>query len=302
MQNPNLRPDLPGVVLDDDEPDLLELVTVIAEHIKLLVLGPLFVGLMALGYTYTQTPVFTARTTIIPPTSQSAGAAAAILGQLGGLGGLGSIVAGGAGAPGGKHMAYLNSDLLRDHVIRQFDLQKRWGHIHISQTRSQLRGAIEISDDKKTSLINIQYTDSDPKFAAELVNAYVAALSQVLGEAAIVEARERREFLEKQLAEAMKKSYQSPQVRDAVIQGLIQQAEASRLAERQQNPNITQVDKAEAPIMRSGPKRTQTAVIATLSTLALLVVFVFIRYAILSARAKPESAEKLKRIRRVFGR
>jgi uncharacterized protein involved in exopolysaccharide biosynthesis len=302
MQNPHLKPDLPGVALDDDEPDLLELVTVIAEHLKLLVLGPLVVGLIALGYTYTQTPVFTVRTTIIPPTSQSAGATAAILGPLGGLGGLGSLVAGGAGALGGKHMAYLNSDLLRDQVIRQFDLQKRWGHAHISQTRSQLRNAIEISDDKKTSLINIQYTDSDPKFAAELVNAYVAALSQVLGEAAIVEARERREFLEKQLAEAMKKSYQSPQVRDAVIQGLIQQAEASRLAERQQNPNITQVDKAEAPIMRSGPKRTQTAVIATLSTLALLVVLVFIRYAILSARAKPESAEKLKRIRRVFGR
>jgi uncharacterized protein involved in exopolysaccharide biosynthesis len=302
MQNPNFRPDFPGVVLDDDEPDLLELVTVIAEHIKLLVLGPLVVGLVALGYTYTQTPVFTARTTIIPPTSQPAGAAAAILGQLGGMGGLGSLVAGGAGAPGGKHMAYLNSDLLRDQVIRQFDLQKRWGHAHISQTRYILSKSIEILEDKKIGLIEVAFTDANAKFAAELVNAYVAALSQVLGEAAIVEARERREFLEKQLAEAMKKSYQSPQVRDAVIQGLIQQAEASRLAERQQNPNITQVDKAEAPIIRSGPKRTQTAVIATLATLALLVVLVFIRYVILSALAKPESAEKLKRIRRVFGR
>lgn len=302
MQHPNFRPDLPGVVLDDDEPDLLELVTVIAEHLKLLVLGPLVVGLIALGYTYTQTPVFTARTTIIPPTSQSAGAAAAILGQFGGLVGPGSLIAGGVSAPGGKHMAYLNSDLLRDQVIRQFDLQKRWGHAHISQTRYLLSESIEILEDKKTGLIKVEFTDADANFAAELLNAYIAALSQVLGEAAIVEARERREFLEKQLAEAMKKSYQSPQVRDVVIQGLIQQAEASRLAERQQNPSITQVDKAEAPIIRSGPKRASTAVIATLSTLALLVVLVFIRYAILSSRAKPESAEKLKRIRRVFGR
>ena len=301
MQNPNLRPELPGQSFDDDEPDLLELVTVIAENLKLLILGPLVVGLMALGYTYTQTPVFTARTTIIPPSSQAAGAAAAILGQLGGLGGLGGLVAGGAGAPGGKHMAYLNSDLLRDQVIRQFDLQKRWGHSHISQSRSAL-GGVEFVEDKKTGLLIIQFTDPDPKFAADLVNAYVVALGQVLGEVAIVEARERREFLEKQLVEAMKKSYQSPQVRDAVIQGLIQQAEASRMAERQQNPNITQVDKAETPIMRSGPKRTKTVVIATLSTAAILLVFVFIRYAILSARARPESAAKLDRIRRIFSR
>jgi uncharacterized protein involved in exopolysaccharide biosynthesis len=302
MQNPNLRPELPGQSFDDDEPDLLELVAVIAENLKLLILGPLVVGLMALGYTYTQTPVFTARTTIIPPSSQAAGAAAAILGQLGGLGGLGGLVAGGAGAPGGKHMAYLNSDLLRDQVIRQFDLQKRWGHSHISQSREALRNAVEIIDDKKTGLMNVQFTDRDPKFAADLVNAYVAALGQVLGEVAIVEARERREFLEKQLVEAMKKSYQSPQVRDAVIQGLIQQAEASRLAERQQSPNVTQVDKAEAPIMRSGPKRTKTAVIATLSTAVILLVFVFVRYAVLSARARPESAAKLDRIRCIFGR
>jgi uncharacterized protein involved in exopolysaccharide biosynthesis len=301
MQNPNLRPELPSQSFDDDEPDLLELVAVIAENLKLLILGPLVVGLMALGYTYTQTPVFTARTTIIPPSSQAAGAAATILGQLGGLGGLGGLVVGGAGASGSKHMAYLNSNLLKDQIIRQFDLQKRWGHSHIGQSRSAL-GGVEFIEDKKTSLLSIEFTDPDPRFAADIVNAYVAALSQVLGEVAIVEARERREFLEKQLIEAMKKSYQSPQVRDAVIQGLIQQAEASRLAERQQNPNITQIDKAEPPSMRSGPKRTKTAVIATLSTAVLLLVFVFVRYAILSAKAKPESAEKLKRIRRVFGR
>jgi len=255
-----------------------------------------------LGYTYTQTPVFTARTTIIPPSSQAAGAAAAILGQLGGLGGLGGLVAGGAGAPGGKHMAYLNSDLLRDQVIRQFDLQKRWGHSHISQSREALKDAVEIIDDKKTGLVSVQFTDPDPKFAADLVNAYLAALNRLLGELAIVEARERREFLEKQVSEALKKTYQSPQVRDAVIQGLIQQAEASRLAERQQSPNITQVDKAEAPIMRSGPKRAKTAVIATLSTAVILLVFVFVRYAVLSARARPESAAKLDRIRRIFSR
>lgn len=298
MPTPEQRPIFLGPDTDDDEPDLLDLLLVIVENLKLLILGPILVGLVALGYTYTMVPVYTARTTIIPPSAQAAGGAAAILGQLGALGGL---VGAGAGAQGGKHMAYLHSDLLRDEIIRQFDLQKRWGHQHISQSRNALNG-IEIKDDKKSGLISIEFTDSDPKFAADLVNAYVVALSRLLGEAAIVEARDRREFLERQISEAMKKSYQSAQVRDAVIQGLIQQAEASRLAEQQPNPNITQIDKAEPPVLRSGPKRTLTAVIAALSTGALLLVFVFLRYAIASSQSKPESAEKLKRIRRVFGR
>lgn len=298
MQTPDQRPVFLAPDSDDDEPDLLDLLLVIVENLKLLILGPVLVGLVALGYTYTMVPVFTARTTIVPPSQQPLGGASALLGQLGGLGGL---IGGGVSAQGGKHMAYLNSDLLRDEIIKQFDLQKRWGHQHISQSRNALSG-IEIKDDKKSGLISIEFTDPDPKFAADLVNAYVAGLSRLLGESAIVEARDRREFLERQISEAMKKSYQSPQVRDAVIQGLIQQAEASRLAEQQPNPNITQIDKAEPPVFRSGPKRTKTAVIAALSTAALLLVFVFVRYAITSAQTKPESAEKLKRIRRVFGR
>lgn len=302
MPTPEQRPIFLGPDTDDDEPDLLDLLLVIVENLKLLILGPILVGLVALGYTYTMVPVYTARTTIIPPSAQAAGGAAAILGQLGGLGALGGLVGGGAGMPGGKHMAYLNSDLLRDEIIRQFELQKRWGHQHISQSREVLSKSIAVLDDKKSGLISVEYTDSDPKFAADLVNAYVVALSRLLGEAAIVEARDRREFLERQISEAMKKSYQSAQVRDAVIQGLIQQAEASRLAEQQPNPNITQIDKAEPPVFRSGPKRTLTAVIAALSTGALLLVFVFLRYAIASSQSKPESAEKLKRIRRVFGR
>jgi len=288
---------------DEDEISLLDLLLVVSENIKLLVLGPIFTGVVALGYsTFQMTPVFTAKTTVIPPSTQGSGsgAAAAILGQLGGLGGLGGLV-GGAIANQGKHMAYLDSDLLRDEIIQKFGLQKRWEHKFLTQTRSTLKAAVKIKDDKKTGLITLEFEDKDPKFAADLVNAYVAVLSRLLGEAAIEDARLRREFLERQITEATRKSYQSPQVRDAVIQGLVREFETTRLAEQQPNPNIVQVDVAKAPELKSGPKHALISVITSLATGFALLLFVFIRQAMRNAGQDPESAGKLARIRSAFG-
>lgn len=284
---------------DEDEISLLDLLLVIAENIKLLIIGPIVAGLAALGFAFNMTPVYTAKTTIIPPAVQGSagGNTAAILGQLGGLGGL----VGGALPASGRHMAYLNSDLLRDEIIQKFDLQKRWKHKYLTQTRQALKNAMVINDDKKTGLVTIEFTNKDPEFAAEVTNAYVAVLSRLLGEAAIEAARARREFLEKQIVEATRKSYQSPQVREAVIQGLVREFETTRLAEQQPNPNIVQVDVAKAPELKSGPKRALIAVIASLAAGFLLLLFVFIRRAMANASQDPESAEKLGRIRRAFG-
>lgn len=283
---------------DEDEISLLDLALVISENIKLLIIGPIVAGLVALGIGFAMTPVFTAQTTVIPPSSAGGGGtAAALLGQLGGLGGL----VGGALPASGKHMAYLNSDLLRDQIIRKFDLQKRWENEFITQTRKQLEDTVKIADDKKTGLITIEFTDADPQFAADVVNEYVVVLSRLLGEAALEDARERREFLEKQIAEATKKSYQSPAVREAIIQNLIRQFETARIEEQQPNPNIVQVDIAKAPELKSGPKKALMAVITSLATGFLLLLFVFIRSAMRNAGQDPESAEKLGRIKRAFG-
>ncbi len=198
-------------------------------------------------------------------------------------------------------MAYLNSDLLRDQIIQKFDLQKRWAHKSITQTRAALAGGLVIKEDKKAGIMILEYTDADPKFAAELLNAYVEVLGKVLGDAALVEARERREFLEKQIVEATRKSYQSPQVRDSMIQGLIQQAEASRLAERQPAPTITQVDVATPPEFRSAPQRAKTATATALITGVILLLVLFLKHMVVSSAKTSESTEKLNRIRRSFG-
>ena len=69
--------------MDDDEISLLDLLQVVADNLRLLVLGPLVAGLLTLGYSFTITPTFTATTKFMPPQQQQSGAAA----MLAGLGG-----------------------------------------------------------------------------------------------------------------------------------------------------------------------------------------------------------------------
>jgi len=287
-------------VVDEDEISLLDLMVTVVDNLWLLILGPLAAGLVALGISFAITPVFTAKTTFVPPSSQAGGSgtAAAIMGQLGALGGL----AGGAlGVSQGKHMAYLNSDLLRDDLINTFDLKRRYDSKYLVDTRKKLEGLLLIKDDKKAGLVTIEFTDSDAIFAAKVANHAVKVLERLLGEAALEDARARRVFLEKQVEEALRKSYQSPQVREAVIQGLIRQTETARLEERQPNPNVVQVDVAAPPERKSGPKKALIAIISTLATGFLLLLFVFVRQALRNSGQDPESRGKINQIRRRLG-
>ena len=77
----------PQSIPDDDEISLLDLLQVVADNLRLLVLGPLVAGLLALAYSFTITPTFTATTKFMPPQQQQSGAAAMLAG-LGALGGL----------------------------------------------------------------------------------------------------------------------------------------------------------------------------------------------------------------------
>jgi uncharacterized protein involved in exopolysaccharide biosynthesis len=289
----------PGTFVEDNEISLLDLLTVIVENLKLLILGPLAAGLIALGYSFLITPTFTAKTTMIPPGQSSGGAAAALLGQLGGLG---SLAGGAAGikTPTDQYLAYLESNTLRDELIEKFKLRDRYKAKYQQSARDALKGSVKATADKKSGLITIEVSDKDPKFAADLANAYVQALSHLIGELALKEAKVKRELLEKQITEAMQKSYQSPMVREALIQSLIREYETARLDERKENPFLAQVDVAEVPELKAKPKKALIAVITTLAVGFLLLLFVFIRSALRNAEQDPESKEKLSGLKKLF--
>jgi tyrosine-protein kinase Etk/Wzc len=195
-----------GMQGDDDEISLLDLLQTIVDNLRLLVLGPLAVGLTALGISFLIPPTYTAKTQFLPPQQQQS-AAASMLASLGSLGGLAGAV-GGIKNPADQFLAYMKSVTVQDVLIDRFKLQERYEAKTKTDARFALAGSVRTASGKD-GLISVEVDDKDPKFAAELANAHVEELGKLLGKLATTEAQQRRLFFEKQLTQAKEKLIQS---------------------------------------------------------------------------------------------
>jgi tyrosine-protein kinase Etk/Wzc len=189
----------PTIDTEEDEISLLDLLQVVVDNLRLLVLGPLAAGLLALGYTFTIAPTFTATTKFMPPQQQQSGAASLLAG-LGALGGL----AGAAGAiknPADQYVAFLKSRSVQDALIERFKLTERYEAKFKEDARKSVTENVQIASGKD-GLITIDASDKNPAFAAELANAHIEELGKLMNRLAITEAQQRRVFFEKQLTHA----------------------------------------------------------------------------------------------------
>ena len=283
---------------DEGAISILDLVLIVAQNIKLLIVGPLAIGILALIISFFITPTFTAITTIQPPPQGGqTSTSAAILESLGGLGG-------GMG-PGLKdtsqlYIAYMQSATFEDAIVEKFKLQEKFHTQYKVSARKALEGKVKILSDKKTGMISIAVDDEDPQFAANLANAYVSELRIFTGKLALQEAQDRKEFLEAQIKELSSRQFRDIYTQQAMLAGTIRQYEAARVDEEKVGPTFTQVDVAYAPELKSKPKRAQIAIIATLACEFLLLIFIFVRHAWANLRANPESEGKLKNIHSIL--
>ena len=179
---------------DDDEISLLDLLQVVVDNLRLLVLAPLAAGLLALGITFAIAPTFTATTKFLPPQQQQSGAAAMLAG-LGALGGLASA-ASGLKNPADQYVAFLQSNSVQDALIDRLKLTDRYESDYRQDTRKELTKNVQITSGKD-GLISIEASDTDPAFAAQLANAHVEELRTLLNRIAVTEAQQRRLFFEK---------------------------------------------------------------------------------------------------------
>lgn len=380
----------------DDEISLLDLLQVLAENLRLLLIAPLLVGLLALGGSYLITPTFTATTRFMPPQQQQSAAASLVAG-LGAIGGL----AGAAGLknPADQYVALLKSQSVGMALVERFSLMQRY--------EAQLRfDALKVLEQRtrivagKDGLISIEVDDRDPAFAAEAANAYVEELRKLLTRLTVTEAQQRRAFFEKQLSQAKEQmvlaertlratgvsgsdlksqpqaaisavaqlqaqvaaqevklgsmrgylAESAPDFRQAQtelaslrsqlgkLEGgtsagagafggstregtadyvarfrefkyyetlfdlFAKQYELAKVDEAREGAVIQVVDPAVPPERKSKPKRSQVAVLATLSAGFLLLLFVFVRQAWRKAQKDPVAAEKLALLRRTLRR
>jgi uncharacterized protein involved in exopolysaccharide biosynthesis len=186
-----------AIAAEDDATSLLDVALPLAANLKLLVLGPLLIGMAALGATYLVAPTFTAKTIFLPPQQQQSTAASAIasLGALSGLVG----AAGGIKSPGDQYVSLMQSSSVADRLIDRFKLMAVYEAKYRAEARITLSKNVRISLGKKDGLISVEVEDRDPQRAAEMANSYVEELRRVTSELALTEAQQRRVFFETQL-------------------------------------------------------------------------------------------------------
>jgi uncharacterized protein involved in exopolysaccharide biosynthesis len=180
----------------NDEIHLLDILTALARQKKILFTVPLITGAVAIAAAFLIKPTFSSVAVLLPPQQQSSGVAA-MLGQLGGLAGAAGGIPG-LKNPNDLYVAMLQSRTIADKLIAYFDLKKRFKVETQDEARKILTGIVTITNEK-AGTISVLIDDEDPKFAAELANAYVSELSNLTKTMAISDAAKRRLFFEKQL-------------------------------------------------------------------------------------------------------
>jgi uncharacterized protein involved in exopolysaccharide biosynthesis len=280
---------------DEDEISLLDLALTVAENLKLLIFGSLGAGVIALTIAFIWPNIYTGKATILPPGQDSTSAGALLMSSLGGLGGIAGDIAG-LKDPAQRYIAYLKSDTLSNTIIEKYDLQKYYDKDTLTATRKKLSKKVDISSDKQSGLITIEVDDYDPKFAAELANAFVAELRVFVGKLDLQETQNRRNFLEEQIKDVTLRPFLDQFSQQAIIAGLVRQYEVAKVDEGRVGPTFTQVDFATPPELKSAPKSILLAIIATLLTGVLILIFVFFRQALINASQNPKARHKIELI------
>lgn len=185
-------------VHEEDEISLIDLAIALGEEKKTLFTVPAITTTLAIVVSLLMTPIFTAKTVMMPPQQQQSGAASA-LASLGGLAGLAGAAAG-IKSPDEMYIAFMQSESLQDSLIKKFELKERYNAKTMVDARNALKGNVKIAADKKAGLITIEADDKDPEFASKLANAHVDELRELLGRLAVTDAQQRRKYFEQQIA------------------------------------------------------------------------------------------------------
>lgn len=187
-----------NIATEQDETDisLFDVLTVIGQYKVMILVITFTFALLAVVVSLMMTPVFTAKTLLIPPQQQNSASTT--------LAGLSSVAGLSSGLFGQKlqddlYISFMTSESFQKIIIERFNLQNRYNTQLFIDTRQALNASVRILSDKKSSLMSIEVDDSDPVFAANMANEYVEELTKYLLKFAITEAQQKRLFLENQI-------------------------------------------------------------------------------------------------------
>lgn len=284
---------------EESEVSLLDLLLVVAENIKLLVVGPLVIGLIALGVAFTLPQSFVSQSILALPAAAASDKAAPT-------------------STPQQAAAMMVSPLVLDPIIETYKLG---GDKPMQLARDSLAKQVKAVVGKD-GLLRLDVTDQAPEQAQLLANAVIDGWLK-----STVSAPQEREDLQKRLEVAQSGLKTVTSLLDRLsVDGAVSlgkpltrgeagmspvavgELQARYLAEVLAIPRTLQGLSRDVvkqpptlPTEAVAPKKSLIAVLATLGSGFALLLFVFMRQAWKSAAADPEAAQKQIRLRRALG-
>jgi uncharacterized protein involved in exopolysaccharide biosynthesis len=161
-----------------------------------------FIGiLISLLAALSKPNIYTSTTTLMPPDSASSySGLMSLLTSSSASAALGSEALG-LNNKGDLFVSILGSRNVLDALIARFDLTRHYKEPFLEDTRKDLEGDTKLVQDRKSGIITISVSATNPELAANLAQAYVAELNRVISESSTSGARRERIFLEGRLKE-----------------------------------------------------------------------------------------------------
>ena len=198
----------PPAVQTPTQPNWVTNATVLWSHRGLLGRVTAWALIVSATIAFTLPKQYESVARLMPPDQgSSSGAAmlAALAGRsgagLGALGAFGSLAGGllGARTSSALFIDLLQSRTISDELIDRFNLLTVYHKRYRIDTTKYLAHHTTIVDDKKSGVISITFTDTDPERARAITQAYLDGLNRLVAKSNTSSARREREFIEKRL-------------------------------------------------------------------------------------------------------
>jgi capsule polysaccharide export protein KpsE/RkpR len=190
----------------EDEIFLLDYLIILAKHSRMIIFVSAAMTILIYGLLFCSPNTYKAKALILLP-QQNVTLTAQLLDDLGarvspgassaGLGGgMASLL--GLKTPGEMYASMLESEPVLNRIITRFSLMELYESKYLEDARKRLKKSVDINPGSKDNIINIEVTCTTPDLAAEIANAFIKELDQLLQRIAIQETEGRLAFLQKQ--------------------------------------------------------------------------------------------------------
>jgi uncharacterized protein involved in exopolysaccharide biosynthesis len=187
-----------GIDPPQDEVDLSQYVLVLLRRKKMILWVLCLALILSVTYSFLSPNRYTATTRILPPQEPNTGISGMLLQTNEALGGLaGGLM--GVKTSSELSVGILESRTVAEILVKEYDLKKLYGQKSLDRVLGILADRTRVEVSRKTQIISVSVTDTDPKRAADMANAYADALDKINRAVNVTAGQRKRAFLEDRL-------------------------------------------------------------------------------------------------------